>query len=83
MGDYGFRSEIEPKISRSEQEILRQVVAKAENQLLDAITYLEGKIDSEAVQPLISLSQPCTTKRTGLPQLARLTCRRSEKFPSF
>ena len=47
MGEYGFRSEIEPKISRSEQEVLRQVVAKAENQLLEAIAYLEAEIDSD------------------------------------
>jgi hypothetical protein len=32
MGDYGFRSEVEPRIDKSEQFILREVVAKAENQ---------------------------------------------------
>ena len=44
MGDYGFRSEVEPRIDKSEQFILREVVAKAENQLEDAIIYLEEKI---------------------------------------
>ena len=36
MGDYGFRSEVEPRISKSEQLILQEVVAKAENKLDEA-----------------------------------------------
>ena len=47
MGDYGFRSEVEPRIDKSEQFILREVVAKAENQLEDAIQYLESKINEK------------------------------------
>ena len=31
MGDYGFRSEVEPRISKSESFILREVIAKSEN----------------------------------------------------
>ena len=46
MGDYGFRSEVEPRIDKSEQFILREVV-KAENQLEDAIQYLESKINDK------------------------------------
>ena len=41
MASYGFRSEIEPKISKSEQSLLKEVIAKAENQLEDAIALLE------------------------------------------
>ena len=45
MGDYGFRSEIEPKISKHEKLIIQEVVAKAENRLEEAIAYLEKKTD--------------------------------------
>ena len=44
MGDYGFRSEVEPRISKSESFILREVIAKSENNLEEAIVYLEEKI---------------------------------------
>jgi len=83
MGDYGFRSEVEPRIDKSEQFILREVVAKAENQLEDATVYLEGKITSKTSAALdFALG-------TMYYQLGRLT--RSEqtyeqalkKFPSF
>ena len=47
MGDYGFRSEVEPRIDKSEQFILREVVAKAENQLEEAIQYLESKTNDK------------------------------------
>ena len=47
MGDYGFRSEVEPRIDNSEQFILREVVAKAENQLEEAIQYLETKVNNK------------------------------------
>ncbi len=83
MGDYGFRSEVEPRIDKSEQFILREVVAKAENQLEQAITYLESKTDHKTSAALdFALG-------TMFYQLGRLT--RSEqtyeqalkKFPSF
>ena len=48
MGDYGFRTEVEPRISKSEQLILREIIAKSENQLDDAILYLEDKIDKKS-----------------------------------
>ena len=48
MGDYGFRSEVEPRISKSEQFVLREVRAKAENQLKEAIDYLFEKISSKS-----------------------------------
>ena len=47
MGSYGFRSEIEPRISKAEQYLLREVVAKTENQLEEAIEFLEKKVDRE------------------------------------
>ncbi len=83
MGDYGFRSEVEPRIDKSEQFILREVVAKAENQLEDAVVYLEEKIKPKTSAALdFALG-------TMYYQLGRLT--RSEqtyekalvKFPSF
>ena len=83
MGDYGFRSEIEPRYSKSEQGILREVIAKAENQLDEAIVYLEKKISPKSSAALdFALA-------TMYYQKGRLT--RSEqsyssallKFPSF
>ncbi len=83
MGDYGFRSEVEPRIDKSEQFILREVVAKAENQLEEAIQYLESKTNDKTSAALdFALG-------TMYYQMGRLT--RSEqtyhlalkKFPSF
>ena len=83
MGDYGFRSEVEPRIDKSEQFILREVVAKAEGQLEEAIQYLESKINEKTSAALdFALG-------TMYYQVGRLT--RSEqtyeqalkKFPSF
>ena len=48
MGSYGFRSEIEPTISKAEQYLLREVIAKAEGQLEEAIAYLENKIEDKS-----------------------------------
>ena len=54
MGSYGFRSEIEPTISKAEQYLLREVIAKAEGQLEEAIAYLENKIEDKKAPLLIS-----------------------------
>lgn len=83
MGDYGFRSEIEPKISRSEQEILRQVVAKAENQLIDAMTYLEGKIDSESSAALDFALATMYYQANRLTSARKTYLQAITKFPSF
>ncbi|MBC8348155.1 MAG: tetratricopeptide repeat protein [Verrucomicrobia bacterium] len=48
MGDYGFRTEVEPKITRSEQQMIGEVVAKAQQDLQEAITYLAGKTSLES-----------------------------------
>lgn len=48
MGDYGFRSEIEPKITRTEQRTIGEVVSKAQNDLQEAISHLEDKTDPES-----------------------------------
>ena len=48
MGDYGFRSEVEPRISKTESFILREVIAKSENNLEEAIVYLEEKIENDS-----------------------------------
>ena len=74
---------MEPRIDKSEQFILREVVAKAENQLGEAIQYLESKINDKTSAALdFALG-------TMYYQMGRLT--RSEqtynqalkKFPSF
>ena len=61
MGDYGFRTDIEPKVTSTEQSVLREVIAKAENQIDEAIKYLE-KIDTKSALHLILHWRPCTTK---------------------
>ena len=83
MGDYGFRSEVEPRIDKAEQFILREVVAKAENQMEQAIVYLEKKITNETSAALdFALG-------TMYYQLGRLTPSEQtyekalKKFPSF
>ena len=83
MGDYGFRSEIEPRIDKAEQFILREVVAKAENQMEEAITYLEKKIEGSSSAALdFALA-------TMYYQMGRLTPseqtyeRALKKFPAF
>ena len=47
MGDYGFRSEIEPQNKQS-RTICFGRTAKAENQLAEAIAYLENKVDEKS-----------------------------------
>ena len=83
MGDYGFRSEVEPRVDKAEQFILREVVAKAENQMEQAIVYLEEKITNETSAALdFALG-------TMYYQLGRLTPSEQtyenalKKFPSF
>ncbi len=83
MGDYGFRSEVEPRIDKAEQFILREVVAKAENQMEQAIAYLEKKTDEKTSAALdFALG-------TMYYQLGRLTPSEKtyekalNKFPSF
>ena len=49
MGDYGFRSEVEPRIDKAEQFILREVVAKAENQLEEAV-FIPRNQDRKQIQ---------------------------------
>jgi tetratricopeptide (TPR) repeat protein len=83
MGDYGFRSEVEPRIDKAEQFILREVVAKAENQMEQAIAYLEKKTNDKTSAALdFALA-------TMYYQLGRLTPSEKTyekaltKFPSF
>ena len=83
MGDYGFRSEIEPKISKSEQSVLREVVAKAENQLVEAILYLEGKVDQKS-SPALDYALGSMYYQNGRLTAASQSYQKAiEKFPSF
>ena len=54
MGSYGFCSEIEPKISKAEQYLLREVIAKAEVQMEEAIAFWKIRSKTKQQQPLIS-----------------------------
>lgn len=83
MGDYGFRSEVEPRIDKEEQFILREVIAKAENRMEEAIVYLEEKTTDKTSAALdFALG-------TMYYQMGRLTPSEQtyekalKKFPSF
>tara|TARA_B100001057_G_scaffold38008_1_gene34278 strand:- start:2600 stop:3967 length:1368 start_codon:yes stop_codon:yes gene_type:complete len=83
MGSYGFRSEIEPRISRSEQFILQEVVAKSENQLEEAISYLEKKIDEESSAAIDFALATMYYQEGRLSKSAQTYEKALEKFPSF
>lgn len=83
MGDYGFRTEVEPRISKSEQFILKEVIAKAENQLDEAIEYLEKKIDEEASAALDFALATMFYQRGRLTRSSESYQVAIKKFPSF
>ncbi len=83
MGDYGFRSEVEPRIDKSEQFILREVVAKAENQLEEAIAYLESKI-TDKTSAALDFALGTMYYQTGRLTRSEATYEQAlRKFPSF
>ena len=83
MGDYGFRSEVEPKISKSESFILREVIAKSENNLEQAIVYLEEKIKDDSSAALDFALGTMYYQSNRLSRSAQAYGRAIEKFPSF
>lgn len=83
MGDYGFRSEIEPKISKSEQFILQEVVAKAENKIDEAIAFLDEKITSKSSAALNFALGTLYYQRGRLSRSEACYKESLEKFPSF
>ena len=83
MGDYGFRSEVEPRINKSEQFILKEVIAKAENQLDEAIEYLEKKIDQEVSAALDFALATMYYQRGRLSRSSQSYQVAIKKFPSF
>ena len=83
MGDYGFRTEVEPRISKNEQLILREVIAKSENQLDDAILYLEDKIDNKSSAALDFALATMYYQRGRLTMSSQPYQNAIEKFPSF
>ena len=83
MGSYGFRSEIEPRISKSEQFLLREVVAKSENQLKEAIVYLEPKVDAKS-SAAIDFALATMYYQDGRLSMSAQTYEKAlRKFPSF
>jgi tetratricopeptide (TPR) repeat protein len=83
MGDYGFRSEIEPKISQNEKLIIQEVIAKAENQLEDAITYLEKKIGDRSSAALDFALATMYYQHGRLTRAEQSYKNALKKFPSF
>ena len=83
MGDYGFRSEIEPRISKSESFILREVIAKSENNLDEAIRYLEEKIEDDSSAALDFALGTMYYQSNRLTRSAQAYGKAIEKSPSF
>ena len=83
MGDYGFRSEVEPRISKSESFILREVIAKSENNLEEAIVYLEEKIEDDSSAALDFALGTMYYQSNRLTRSAQAYGQAIEKFPSF
>ncbi len=83
MGDYGFRTEIEPKISKSESFVLREVIAKSENQLEEAIIYLEEKTDEDSSAALDFALGTMYYQSNRLSRSSQSYANAIKKFPSF
>ena len=83
MGDYGFRTEIEPRISKAESFIIREVIAKSENQLEEAIAYLEEKIEDDSSAALDFALGTMYYQSNRLTRSAQAYSQAIEKFPSF
>ena len=83
MGDYGFRSEVEPRITKSESFILREVIAKSENNLEEAIVYLEEKIENDSSAALDFALGTMYYQSNRMSRSAQAYGRAIEKFPSF
>tara|TARA_A100001037_G_scaffold240759_1_gene220760 strand:- start:264 stop:1640 length:1377 start_codon:yes stop_codon:yes gene_type:complete len=83
MGDYGFRTEIEPKVSRTEQQVLREASARAQNDLGEAVQYLSGKMKTESSAAL-DFAFATMEFQLGRLGAAALGYRKAiEKFPNF
>ncbi|MAS79613.1 MAG: hypothetical protein CMI25_04305 [Opitutae bacterium] len=83
MGSYGFRSEIEPRISKSEQSLLKEVIAKAENQLEDAIALLEKEADEKSSAAIDFALATMYYQIGRLSKSAETYEKALKKFPSF
>lgn len=83
MGDYGFRTEIEPRVTKSEQNTLREVVAKAQNQIEEAIDFLESKLNEEASSALDFALATMYFQIGRLTPSAKTYEQAILKFPSF
>ena len=83
MGSYGFRSEIEPKISKAEQYLLREVIAKAEAQMEEAIAFLESKIEDKNSAALDFALGTMYYQKGRLSRSAETYEKALKKFPPF
>ena len=83
MGEYGFRSEIEPRISKSESLIIKEVVAKSQNQMEEAVGYLENKITEESSAALDFALGTMYYQSNRLTRSAEAYTNAISKFPSF
>ena len=83
MGSYGFRADIEPRITKSEQFLLREVVAKSENQIEEAISYLETKVDEKSSAAIDFALATMYYQVNRYTKSAQTYEKALKKFPSF
>ncbi|MFP6855077.1 MAG: tetratricopeptide repeat protein, partial [Opitutales bacterium] len=83
VGDYGFRTAIEPRVERKEQELLRKVVSQAQNDHPAAITTLEEKISIDSSAALDFTLATLRFQNSQLTRAAEGYRAAIEKFPGF
>ena len=83
MGDYGFRADVEPKVSKTEQTLLREVSARAANELPAAIEHLAAKIQPDS-SPALDFALATLRFQNGQLAAARTGYGTAvKKFPTF
>lgn len=83
VGDYGFRTAIEPRVDRKEQELLRKVVSQAQNDHVAAIAILEKDIRRDSSAALDFTLATLRFQNGQLTRAAEGYRAALEKFPGF
>ena len=83
VGDYGFRTAIEPRVDRKEQELLRKVVSQAQNDHVAAIAILEKDLRRDSSAALDFTLATLRFQNGQLTRAAEGYRAALEKFPGF
>ncbi len=83
VGDYGFRPEIEPRVDRHEQDLLRKVVSQAQSDHLAAIAILDKEIKRDSSAALDFTLATLHFQNGQLTRAAEGYRSAIGKFPSF